>query len=199
MGQKAFGRSVVLDRSELTNSRTVGTHGTAVRLRADRSGVGAPNAFAVPCMLKLSREDQAFLHRARVARLATASAQGQPHVIPVCFVFDGSCLYSAVDSKPKRVTPSRLRRLQNLRENPRASLVVDHYEEEWARLRYVLVSGRAEILETGPDWERALVRLREKYPQYRAMPDFGRGPVIRLIPDRFASWRGGAPSATRTP
>lgn len=150
-------------------------------------------------MLSISPDDRAFLHQARVARLATASADGTPHVIPVCYVFDGICLYSPIDAKPKRVTPMQLRRLRNLRENPRASLVVDHYEEEWARLRYVLVTGRAEILEEGPDWEQALALLREKYPQYRAMADFGQGPVIRLVPDRVVGWHGGAPPSSRHP
>ena len=86
-------------------------------------------------MLDVSPEDRAFLHQARVCRLATASPDGEPHVIPACFVFDGDCLYSAIDAKPKRVAVSRLRRLQNLRANPRASLLVDHYDEDWARLR----------------------------------------------------------------
>jgi PPOX class probable F420-dependent enzyme len=117
----------------------------------------------------------------------------------VCFAFDGTCLFSAVDSKPKRVAPPRLRRLQNLRANPRASLVVDHYEEDWARLRYVLVIGRVEILESGPDRQRALALLREKYPQYGVMADLGQGPVIRLTPERVASWCGGIPATGRTP
>jgi PPOX class probable F420-dependent enzyme len=146
-------------------------------------------------MLTLSPDDRAFLHQARVARLATASAAGEPHVIPVCFVFDGAHFYSAVDSKPKRVAAARLRRLQNLRENPRTSLVIDHYEEDWARLRYVLVIGRGEILEAGHDRGRALDMLREKYPQYRAMQGFGQGPVIRVMPERVVSWRGASPTS----
>ncbi len=149
-------------------------------------------------MLSLSPEDRAFLHQARVGRLATASAGGEPYVIPVCFVFDGTGLYSAIDAKPKRVAAARLRRLINLRENPRACLVVDHYEEDWTRLRYVLLLGRAEILEAGPDRERAFTLLREKYPQYGRMPDFGEGPVIRLIPERVVSWHGGS-SASGAP
>ena len=140
-------------------------------------------------MLTFSPEDQSFLQQARVGRLATTSAAGEPPVVPVCFVFDGSCLYSAIDAKPKRVEPRRLRRLLNLQENPRACLVVDHYEEEWARLRYVLVSGKAEILEMSPDRERALALLREKYPQYRTMPGFGQAPVIRLTPEKLTAWR----------
>jgi PPOX class probable F420-dependent enzyme len=150
-------------------------------------------------MFDLSPDDGAFLHQARVGRLATASAEGEPHVIPVCFVFDGASLYSAIDAKPKRVAPSKLRRMQNIRANPRACLLVDRYDEDWARLRYVLVVGRAEILQAGADRERALALLREKYPQYRAMPDFGAGPVIRLTPERVASWRGAAPASGCTP
>ena len=143
-------------------------------------------------MLSLSPEDRAFLHQARVGRLATASAEGEPHVVPVCFVFDGTYLYSAIDAKPKRVAAPNLRRLRNLRENPRARLLVDRYDEDWARLRYVLLACRAEILETGPDRDRALLLLREKYPQYRSMANFGQGPVIRLTPERVTSWHGKA-------
>jgi PPOX class probable F420-dependent enzyme len=146
-------------------------------------------------MLDISPADRAFLHQARVARLATASATGEPHVVPVCFIFDGTHFYSAIDSKPKRVEAARLRRLQNLRENPRASLVIDHYEEDWARLRYVLVMGSGEILDSGKDRERALDMLRQKYPQYHAMRDFGQGPVIRLTPEHVVSWQSGVPSS----
>ncbi len=149
--------------------------------------------------VRIPPEDRIFLEQARVGRLATASADGEPHVVPVCFVFDGTCLYSAIDAKPKRVAAARLRRLRNLRDNPRASLVVDHYDEDWARLRYVLVVGRAEILEAGPDHRRALALLQEKYPQYRTMPGFGQGPVIRLILERVASWHGAPPASGRTP
>ncbi len=142
----------------------------------------------------LSAGDRAFLQCARVARLATASAAGQPHVVPICFVFDGAALYTAIDAKPKRGDPRRLRRLQNVAQNPRAALLVDHYEEEWSRLRYVLVTGPAQILEVGPDRDRALALLRDKYPQYRGMPRFGEGPVIRIQPERVASWHGAPPA-----
>ena len=139
-------------------------------------------------MLTLSPVDRAFLHQARIGHLATASADGEPHVVPVCFVFDGACLYSAIDAKPKRVAASKLRRLQNIRTNPRATLVVDRYDEDWTLLRYILVFVQAEILDAGPDRDRALVMLAEKYPQYRTMPGFGQGPVIRLTPERVTSW-----------
>jgi len=139
-------------------------------------------------MIDLSPDDIAFLRQARVAHLATASAAGEPHVIPMCFAFDGTHLFTAIDAKPKRVPLGHLRRVRNLRENPRVSLVVDSYEEDWGRLRYVLIAGRGEILEEGDERERGLELLREKYSQYRAMPDLGRGPVIRIAPERVVAW-----------
>ena len=136
-----------------------------------------------------SPADLAFVHEARVGRLATASMAGEPHLIPVCFVYDGAAFYTAVDAKPKRVVPSRLRRIQNIRGNPRAALLLDRYEEDWSRLRYVLVRGRAELLEAGSgDARAAAALLREKYPQYRAMPGFGEAPIIRLVPERVVRW-----------
>lgn len=141
-------------------------------------------------VLEILPGDRAFLDQARVGHLATASADGEPHVIPVCFVFDGTCLYSPIDAKPKRVAATRLRRLQNLRSNPRVSLVVDHYEEDWGRLRYVLITGRGDILEDSSERDRAHALLCEKYPQYRTMPGFGENPLVRIVPERVVTWRG---------
>jgi PPOX class probable F420-dependent enzyme len=142
-------------------------------------------------MITLAPEEADFLCRARVAHLATASADGTPHVVPVCFAFDGIHLFTALDAKPKRVPRESLRRVKNLRENPRVSLIVDHYEEDWTQLRFVLVAGRAELVDAGPDSDRAWGLLREKYPQYRAMQDLGTGPIIRILPERTVVWRAG--------
>ena len=130
----------------------------------------------------------ALLRDARVGRLATADAFGQPLVVPVCYVFDGARCYSAVDAKPKRTRD--LRRLRNIAENPRVSLVVDEYDEEWTRLRYVIVEGHADILTGGPDFGPAIDLLIAKYPQYRTL-GLGReaGTVIRVTPDRLLPWR----------
>src|SRR3954454_7351119 len=76
----------------------------------------------------------AFLGDARVAHLATADASGQPHVVPITFALLDGRLYSALDAKPKRVAGPQLRRVRNIRENPRVSVVVDHYAEDWSRL-----------------------------------------------------------------
>ena len=112
---------------------------------------------------------------------------GQPHVIPVCFVFDGEAIYTVLDAKPKSTPLRQLRRVRNILANPQVSLVVDHYEEDWSRLRYVLALGVAGLLEEGEEWARAIVMLREKYPQYQGM-DLDESPVIKITPVRFVPW-----------
>jgi PPOX class probable F420-dependent enzyme len=120
------------------------------------------------------------LATARVGRLATVTADGRPHVVPVCFALDAGRIYTAVDAKPK--TTQALRRLENVRATGRASLLVDHYEEDWSRLWWVRVDGAAEVLEPGAGLEA----LAAKYEQYRAVPPVG--PVIAISPDRWRSW-----------
>ena len=139
-------------------------------------------------MPPLTESQARFLADARIGRLATADADGRPHVIPVCFAFDGENVYIALDQKPKTVALTRLRRVRNIRSNPHASLLVDHYDEDWQRLRYVLVSCRAELLD-GEQGEAAvaIALLREKYEQYREM-DLDGNPVIKLTPQRFTAW-----------
>jgi PPOX class probable F420-dependent enzyme len=131
-----------------------------------------------------------LLREARVGRLATADTRGRPLVVPVCFVHEGGILYSAIDAKPKRDPSRMLRRVRNVRDNPRAALVVDHYDEDWSRLRYVIVEGPATILTGGDEFARAIDLLRDKYPQYRAM-GLARdgGTLIRVTAERVVPWR----------
>ena len=124
----------------------------------------------------------------RVARLATVDETGYPHVVPVCYATDGQAYYSAIDRKPKRTPPERLKRIRNIRANPRVALLIDHYEEDWRRLRFVLVQGRAELLQDGPEWETACGLLETKYPQYRAMPLAEAGLMIKITPERVVGW-----------
>lgn len=132
-----------------------------------------------------------LLETGRVGHLATADARGRPHVVPVCFVFLDPSIYVVIDAKPKRSPALALRRVRNIMENDRAALVVDHYEEDWERLRYVLVFGRASLLAPGDEAERrrALEVLRAKYPQYRTMTLEDR-PVIKIRVERTVVWRG---------
>ena len=138
-------------------------------------------------MPKLTSAQDRFLRSARTGHLATADATGQPHVIPVCYVFDGESVYSVLDAKPKTTPLRQLRRVRNILANPRVSLVVDHYEEDWTSLQYVMVTGDAGLLESGEEWGRAIVMLREKYPQYQQM-DLAQSPVIKIVPARFVPW-----------
>ena len=136
---------------------------------------------------QLTEAQARWLRNSPVAHLATADATGAPHVIPVCYVFDGRFIYSVLDRKPKNVPLTRLRRVRNIQDNPRASLVVDHYEDDWQRLGYLLVAGRAELLVDGKERVEAVRLLREKYPQYRSM-DVDENPVIKLTPERIVAW-----------
>ena len=130
----------------------------------------------------------ALLRDARVGRLATADGAGRPLVVPVCYVFDGARCYSAVDAKPKQTR--NLRRLKNIADNPQVSLVIDQWDEDWSRLRWVIVEGRADVVQTGVDFARAIDLLVAKYPQYQALPlDRAGGAVIAVTPHRVLAWR----------
>jgi coenzyme F420-0:L-glutamate ligase / coenzyme F420-1:gamma-L-glutamate ligase len=128
-----------------------------------------------------------FIRAARVAHLATASRNIQPHVIPICFVFDGKYFYSPIDEKPKRTSPAKLKRLINIQANPQAALVIDRYSEVWKHLAYVLIFGKAKILYRGAAHAGAVRRLRRKYPQYRQMA-IHISPMIQIRPVRWIFW-----------
>ncbi len=135
----------------------------------------------------MTRREKLFVQSARIARLATADEKGRPHVIPICFALDGKQLFSPIDEKPKKAAPLRLKRIRNIRANPHVAVVIDRYEENWQRLAYVLITGRAKILMRGARHKRAVRLLRKKYPQYRKMRLEGR-PIIRIIPTGYKCW-----------
>ena len=143
-------------------------------------------------MTNLSPAQDRFLRSARTGHLATADAKGRPQVVPVCFVFDGQAIYSVLDAKPKTTPLRQLRRVKNILANPQVSLVVDHYEENWDKLQYILVSGDAELLESDEKWVVAIAMLREKYPQYQEM-DLDQSPVIKITPVRYSPWSSQPP------
>jgi len=136
----------------------------------------------------ISPDVRAKLEAARVARLSTLDAEGTPHLVPICFVFDGTLFYSAIDRKPKRVSADQLARIRNIERMPQVALLVDHYDEDWSRLWYVLVRGKAEILSAGAEWHRAIEQLKAKYPQYAADMLADDAPVLRITPERVTSW-----------
>jgi PPOX class probable F420-dependent enzyme len=127
-----------------------------------------------------------LLGGARVARFATIAPDGRPRLVPICFALAGDVLYHAVDHKPKATR--RLARLADLATDPRATVLADHYEEDWSALWWVRADGRARVLEDvgDPEAARALDLLAERYAQYRARrPD---GPVVALDIERLTGW-----------
>jgi len=137
--------------------------------------------------MALSYKESAFVHSARVAHLATSDKSGQPHVIPICFVFDGKAIYSPIDEKPKRASPLNLKRVRNINANPRVAVLIDRYDENWKKLAYLLIFGKARTLTKGPRHKKAVALLRRKYPQYRKMAIHER-PMIQVTPLRVAKW-----------
>ena len=142
--------------------------------------------------MKINTPTRNYIAQHKVARLATADAGGRPSVIPVCYVFDGSSIYSALDRKPKSVSPRALKRVRNIAENKHVSLIIDDYSDDWSELSYVQVSGTAEVIDAGDDREQerlqAVEMLRAKYPNYRSM-DIDRLPIIKITPTRINAWR----------
>ncbi|MGH7892036.1 MAG: TIGR03668 family PPOX class F420-dependent oxidoreductase [Thermodesulfobacteriota bacterium] len=134
-------------------------------------------------------QEREILLSERVARMATADGSGRPHVVPVCFAYDGHNIFTPLDKKPKSVPAGELRRVKNILSNPRVSLVVDGYYEDWKRLYYVLVYGLASVIESGEEYRNSLILLSRKYPQYRKMGLEEAGlPVIKIVPESIVSW-----------
>jgi len=121
---------------------------------------------------------------AGVGRLATVSADRRPHVVPCCFALSGDTVYSAVDHKPK--STRRLQRLANLRANPSAALLVDHYSDDWSTLWWVRVDGTGRVVEAGDELTSAIGLLVAKYRQYRRDPPAG--PVIAIDATQWRGW-----------
>ena len=142
-------------------------------------------------MASWTAEARRFLEAHRVGHLATAGVNGAPHVVPVCYALDDEALYFVADEKPKRRPARELLRLRNVRENPRAALVVDDWDEDWTRLAWVLVRGPARVVTDGSVHAAAVALLRARYPQYGAMAleDPALNPVVRIEPERVVTWR----------
>ncbi|MCY4284475.1 MAG: TIGR03668 family PPOX class F420-dependent oxidoreductase [Thiotrichales bacterium] len=158
---------------------------------------------------RLNDAQRAFVGAMRIARLATADAAGVPHVIPVCYALVGDDFYVTIDEKPKQAGIRAMKRLRNIDENPNVAVVVDRYhDDDWSRLAWVMLRGRAEILDDGDEHDRAQAALRERYAQYRAMR-LEPLPVIALRIARVSAWgalvatdggsAGGAGSVPQSP
>ena len=138
----------------------------------------------------LEPQVEAFLASHRVGHLATSDSLGVPHVIPVCYAYEAETIYSALDLKPKRVSPRELKRVRNIRSNPRVAFMVDDYSEDWDALAYVLVQGQAIILESGAERQRAEALLREKYDQYEELLEPG-SSTLKITIESVVAWGRG--------
>ncbi len=143
---------------------------------------------------------RAFVDAARRATLATTAPDGRPRLVPVCFVVvdgagaDGARIYSPLDAKPKRsADPRDLARVRDLLARPAVSLLVDEWSEDWARLGWVRIDGRADLLDGGPgaspEHAAAVAALLAKYPQYATHGLPGR-PLVRVVVERVVAWGG---------
>ena len=131
-----------------------------------------------------------FISEGRVGRLGTADGTGQPLVVPICYAFDGTALFSAIDAKPKARRADALKRVRNIRENAKVSVVIDRYDEDWTRLCYVIVQGEARLLTGGVDFARGADLLIAKYPQYRAIGlERDAGLMIKVEPAKVTHWQ----------
>jgi PPOX class probable F420-dependent enzyme len=135
----------------------------------------------------LSDHERRFLLTRRVGHLATADSRAVPHVVPVCFTISQGTLYVTIDEKPKRVAGPALKRIRNIERNPMVAIVVDRYHEDWTRLGWVLLRGRAEILRAGTEHDRAQELLCSRYRQLAAM-QIAELPVVAVRLERVTSW-----------
>lgn len=146
----------------------------------------------------LSSRERQFLSARRVGHLATADRQAIPHVVPVCYAVSDGALYVTIDDKPKRNAGKPLKRVRNIMENANVAVVVDRYDEDWTRLGWIMIRGRAEILTEGSEHDEAQSMLRSRYPQLEAMRLI-RHPVIAVRIERTSSWGNLSPSDGRRP
>lgn len=141
----------------------------------------------------LQGQERDFVRRARVGHLATVDSRNRPTIVPFCFAMIGTdepAVVSVLDEKPKRVADADLARVRNIERNPDVAFIVDHYDEDWSRLAFVHVRGRASLLAPGVEGHAAaIIALRRKYPQYRSMAIEQR-PVILIGNLLATSWRG---------
>jgi PPOX class probable F420-dependent enzyme len=135
----------------------------------------------------ITQEHAHFLEQQRVGRLATVDDAGRPHAVPICFALVDGVIYTPIDEKPKRTTGKPLRRVRNILAHPDVCLVVDVYDEDWTRLRWLQVRGVAALVEDAGERERGIAALRGKYEQYRGMNLEARA-LIRVVVREVVGW-----------
>ena len=135
-----------------------------------------------------------IIAKATVARLATVDSECKPHLIPVVFVFDNDCYFIPIDEKTKRSKPENLKRTKNIQQNPNVALLIDEYNEDWGKLYFIMIQGKASIIggKESDQNEPALLEkahklLSSKYVQYQ---EIGIGEyVIMIVPQKVITWK----------
>lgn len=134
------------------------------------------------------KEQRDYITRARIGRLATADSDGRPHSVPVCFSLLDETIVTPIDEKPKNRSPTTLQRSQDINENPRVTLLIDHYTEDWSKLGWIQIRGTAaHLLPNEPEHGPAVSSLRQKYEQY-ANHGLEERPIIRITPGSVLTW-----------
>ena len=128
-----------------------------------------------------------FIRNQRIARLATVDKKGHPYVVPICYVFDGEFIFFVLDQKPKTLKLLELKRVRNIVTNPQVSLVIDKYYEDWQKLGFVTILGKANLLQTGKEHVRVILMLKEKYIQYKSMR-IDHNPIIKITITKMIAW-----------
>ena len=140
--------------------------------------------------MNIPSDVEEFIERARVARLATIDSEFKPHLVPVVFVFDGNHFFIPIDEKRKTAKPAKLKRIRNIQNNPNVALLIDEYSEEWTKLAFVTIQGKASITnktEGNIQVREAYKKLTTKYIQYQKI---GIGEMCIMIkPEKVVSWR----------
>ncbi len=139
--------------------------------------------------ITLTKLQKDIISSQRIGRLATVDETGKPLVLPVCFALLDNIIYTPIDKKPKRVAADNLKRLKNISVNPNVSIVFDKYYEDWSRLNYIIIEGRAIVIHEGEEYKHSLQSLVQKYDQYRKMGLLELGlPVIKIKPKKIICW-----------
>jgi PPOX class probable F420-dependent enzyme len=135
-----------------------------------------------------------IIDKAMVARLATVDSECKPHLIPVVFVYDNDCYFIPIDEKTNRSKPENLKRVKNIQQNPNVALLIDGYNEDWRKLYFIMIQGKASIIggkESDQNehvlLEKAHKMLSGKYVQYQEI-DIGHY-IIMIVPQKVITWK----------
>ena len=142
----------------------------------------------------LTDQARGFLNDHRVARFATAEPSGQPHVVPICYAVSDDTMYFTIDEKRKQPTNKPLKRIRNIQKNPQVALVVDRYEDDWTQLGWVMVQGKAALLDDGEEHTKAQRLLKDRYPQLERM-QLTDLPVLAVRIKRVVCWGNLGPAS----